>query len=104
MKDGHGPDVCLGRGAVPELADPLVAVLRDEFEREGFVVSVDVPFAADRPTTLTSTAQLAGTPAVQIELARRTRTRTPAGQGDGRAVSALARAALRIAGFAPDRG
>lgn len=69
MRDSHGPQVCLGRGSVPDLADPLACALQGELTRAGLECSVDVPFDASRHTTVTTHSQRQGRHAVQVEVA-----------------------------------
>lgn len=99
MTDGYGPDVCLGSGALPALADGLIVVFRAELEVAGFFVTVDDPFLADRPTTVTSTAQAAGVPALQLEIARRVRNPWQDPETAARLVGALGRAVAAAAGL-----
>lgn len=73
MADRHGPDVCLGLGGLPRAAEPLAEVFAGALRSAGFVVSVNVPFAATGDHTVTSTFQRRGIAALQLEVAARNR-------------------------------
>lgn len=100
MRDGHGPDVCLGtRGR----RDPGTAAVRDLLRGElgdRFLVTVDEPFAARAPHTVTTLLHAEGGTGVQVELAAR--LRDPAGHPlHARSLTVrLARAIDRIAAHA----
>lgn len=100
MRDIHGPDVCLGtRG----LRDPGTVAVRDLLRAEladRFLVTVDQPFAARAPHTVTTLLHTEGGTGVQVELAAR--LRDPAGHPlPARSlVLRLARAIDRIAAYA----
>lgn len=77
MTDDHAPDVAIGWGPHPELAEPLAALAVTAFEENGFRVDPDgaesgLYGAGDG--TITTFAQRHGSPGIQVEIARRNRT------------------------------
>lgn len=80
MSDHHGVGVCIGTGAVDPADDTLAPVVESLLRGlESFTPSVNVPFSAQAPYTLTTHAQTLGIPAIQVEIAARYRT---PGKGD----------------------
>jgi len=70
MHDRHGVDVVIGLGAHPDPGSELAAAeLERAFAQAGLSVLSGHPFPASHPGTVTSTVQLAGFSAVQVELA-----------------------------------
>jgi hypothetical protein len=72
-----GVDVCIGRGpnpdGFPRLAEEIKQ-LKDDLEKQGLKVSIDVPFAAKTDKTLTWWAQTKkNLPAIQLELSAEVR-------------------------------
>lgn len=73
MTDAHGIDICLGLG--PNPPDPVLrfaATIQDAFARP-LRVSVNRPFAASAPHTVTSYVQDLGGKGIQVEIAARLR-------------------------------
>lgn len=74
MKDDHGVDICIGLGRFPNaLSNSLADCFGDSFGKRGLRVSVNWPFPATRPSTITSFAQSRGLTALQIEVAAKYR-------------------------------
>lgn len=88
MRDNYGIDVCIGLGALPETSVDLARILDTTLRKHGIQVAVNDPFNATHPGTVTSFCQSAGTPAVQLEIARK--LRTPGTRQSLALVSALA--------------
>lgn len=79
MRDSHGMHVCVGRGAGPGAAeDAITRRILHLAATAGLAATVDDPFDATRPATVTSFAQQLGCVAVQVELARALRADLPA--------------------------
>jgi hypothetical protein len=98
MRDSHGSDVCVGRGRLPDssgsaaVADAVLACCR----AAGLIVSVDRPFDARRPQTVTSFAQAHGAAAAQVEIAARLRSPHAEPEAARRLLGALLAAIARL--------
>lgn len=89
MNDDWGPDICLALGAHPDRARDLRDLLEPALAGAGFTVAVNYPYQAAPVNTITSWTQAAGTPAIEIELARRVRRPWDEPDRGARLVSAL---------------
>jgi hypothetical protein len=69
IHDGYGIDVCIGSGLGGPDNRLLVEACLASAQASGLHASVDYPFAANRPWTITATAQRLGCSAAQIEIA-----------------------------------
>lgn len=93
MADSFGIDVCLGTGADERGTRPLYEPLRLELQAQGRSVSVNDPWGASHPDTVTNTAHARGVAAVQLEVANRWRQPWDHAQRSARFVLGLAAAA-----------
>lgn len=67
-KDHAQADVVIGTAHNALLGAPLGRIAKASIEAEGLTVSVNAPFDARRPTTITSFAHKLGIPAIQLEI------------------------------------
>jgi len=77
MTNDHRPDIAIGWGPDPQLAAPLAGLAASAFRAQGFEVDPDgrhsgLYGAGDG--TITTFSQRHGSPAIQVEIARRNRT------------------------------
>jgi hypothetical protein len=74
MTAWHGVDICIGLGANPDpITRACAARWRDAARALGFKVTINDPFHASRPSTITSFVQSHGVRALQFELGPRIR-------------------------------
>lgn len=93
MADSFAIDVCLGTGADEAGTRRLYEPLRQALEAQGRTVSVNDPWGAAHPDTVTNTAHGRGVAAVQLEVANRWRQPWDHAQRSAHFVLGLASAA-----------